>query len=540
MRASLASLSVAALLAIGRPCHAADPAPAPATGTAPAASAVADSLPVTIKLASTAIQAEEVRRAIESELRVAVRVVDVAPSEGLEVAVRWRRATVSFRSKQNETTTRSLDLPANSGQAIEVIALLAGNLARDEASELLSRLAPPPSETPGAAPTPAPAPAQPPAPAPAPAPKEPPKTTDEKKPAPKKKPASKPPPDGLIRGSTAVANLSFYHPVTLLDHTEKRVVNLEAGAAYSRIGALEGAGFTIGYLRVEQHVRGAAGTFGYTRVDGDVRGLQLGGLFTEGHGAVHGLDIANFATLRWGNVDGMQMSGLFGMADDVKGLQLSGLVTLADDVEGAQAALVTVARDVNGVQAEFVGVARDVKGAQLGLVNVAKSVDLQLGLVNVAERVDGAAIGLVSIAGNGYVEPTVYAIGGSRVSYNAGVKFVAGLAYTVLAAGATGTDSDARFRSEVGGGLHVEPPFFRDGPVIDRTAVEFGAHVAHTYLPQSERPTVEEDTLHYRVGVGVRFVRAVWLLGGYDVSHSLSSPASDNIGHGAWGGVAFF
>jgi hypothetical protein len=537
MRASLASLSVAALLAMGFPCHAADPAPAPATGTSPGTSVVADSLPVTIKLVSTPIQTEEIRKAIESELRVAVRVVDVLPSEGLEVAVRWRRATVSFRSKQNETTTRSLDLPANSGQAVEVIALLAGNLARDEASELLSRLAPPPSETATAdAATPEP---QPPAP-PAPEAKEAPKTTDEKKPAPKKTPARKPPSDELIRGSTAVANLSLYHPVTLLDRTEKRVVNLEAGAAYSKIGAIEGAGFTIGYLRVEKHVRGAVGTFGYTRVDGDVRGLQLGGFFTEGHSALRGLDLANFGTLRWGNVVGMQMSGLFGMADDVNGLQLSGLVTLADDVEGAQAALVTVARDVNGVQAELVGVARDVKGAQLGLVNVAKSVDLQLGLVNVAERVDGAAIGLVSIAGNGYVEPTFYAIGGSRVSYNAGVKFVAGLAYTVLAAGATGTDSDARFRSEVGGGLHVEPPLFRDGPVVDRTAVEFGAHVAHTYLPQSERAAGEEDALHYRAGVGVRFLRAVWLLGGYDVSHDLSSPAAENIGHGVWGGVAFF
>jgi hypothetical protein len=539
MRARLASILVAAFLGVGLPCHAADPAPVSATGTAPGAS-VGDSLPVTIKLVSTAIQAEEIRTAIESELRVAVRVVDVPPSEGLEVAIRWRRATVSFRSKQNETTTRSLDLPANSGQAVEVIALLAGNLARDEASELLSRLAPPPS---AATPTDAAAtPESPPPETPAPAPeaKEPPKTSDEKKPAPKKTEAPKPSPDDLIRGSTAVANLSLYHPVTLIDRTEKRVVNFELGAAYSRVGAIEGAGFTIGYLRVEKHVRGAVGTFGYTRVDGDVRGLQLGGFFTEGHGAIHGLDMANFGALRWGNVEGVQMSGFVGRADDVSGLQLSGLVTLADDVEGAQAALVTVAKGVRGVQLEFVGVAQDVRGAQLGLVNVAKSVDFQLGLVNVAERVDGAAIGLVSIAGNGYVQPTAYAIGGSRVSYNAGVKFVAGLAYTVLAAGATGTDSDARFRSEVGGGLHVEPPLFRDGPVVDRTSIEIGAHVAHTYLPQSEQAAGEEDAIHYRVGVGVRFVRAVWLLGGYDVSHDLSSPASDNIGHGAWGGVAFF
>jgi hypothetical protein len=103
-----------------------------------------DSLPVTIKLASTPIQAEALRVAIEAELNVAVRVEDALTEEGLSVNVTWRRATVSFRSKDGQATTRSMNLPANTEQAVEVIALLAGNLARDEASELLARLAPPP------------------------------------------------------------------------------------------------------------------------------------------------------------------------------------------------------------------------------------------------------------------------------------------------------------------------------------------------------------------------------------------------------------
>src|SRR6188768_2558667 len=135
------ALAFVSALAWTIPSAAADDGPAPA----PAAPAPAQALPVTIKLASTPLQAEAIRAAIESELRVPVRLDDVAPDEGLTVSVKWRRATVIYRSRQGETTTRSLDLPANAEQSVEVIALLAGNLARDEASELLARLAPPPS-----------------------------------------------------------------------------------------------------------------------------------------------------------------------------------------------------------------------------------------------------------------------------------------------------------------------------------------------------------------------------------------------------------
>ncbi len=520
-----------------RPCLAADPAPGPAEAPSVAKAQSADTLPVSIKLVSSKIQAEDIRAAIEDELRVGVRVVDTPADEGLSVAVKGRRATVSYRSKKGETA-RSLDLPANTVQAVEVIALLAGNLARDEASELLARLAPPPSESAAATSAETTPPADTPVPeavpAPAPATKAP-----EKKaaPAPAKPPPARPPADELIRDSKA-ANVSLFYPKTLLQNTERRVLKLELGAAYSRVGAVELFGFTFGYLRVDHHVRGFVGAFGHTRVNGEVRGVQMGGFFTEGHAALHGVELGLLGALRWGNVEGVQVSGFFSRAKDVRGVQVSGGVDWAADVSGVQAALVTVARDVDGAQLNLVGVARDVDGAQLGLVNVAKSTDLQIGLVNVAERVDGAAIGLVSIAGNGYIEPTAYAIGGSRGSYNAGMKFVAGLAYTVLAAGTTGTGSDARFRSEFGGGLHVEPPFFRDGPVVDRAALELGAHVANIYRPTSEQDGSEE-ALHARVGLGVRFARTFWAFGGYDVSTPVS-PFAKNIGQGPWAGVAIF
>ena len=513
--------------------------------------ASAEALPVTIKLASTKLEAEAIRAAIESELRVPVRLDDVPPDEGLTVSVTWRRATVSYRSRQGETTTRSLDLPANPEQSVEVIALLAGNLARDEASELLARLAPPPpppEETPATTGEAAPPASEPEKPEPAA------KTEPEKPDAPPKPPA--PPPkqlDGLIRGNPASANLTLWHPLTILPNTEKRALNAEGGLAYSRVGAIEGVGFTVGYLRVEEGVRGAVGSFGWTRVDGDLIGFQWGGLVTEGHGKVRGAEIGELASLRWGNVEGAQVGGLVSYAKNVTGGQLSAMVSYADDVLGGQIGPISIARDVRGGQLNLVGWARDVEGfqlglvnaardidgGQLGLVNVAKTTDFQLGLVNVAERVDGAALGLISIAGNGTIQPIAYGISGTHTSLNAGVKSIAGFAYSQLAVGVMeDTEGKARSRGEGGAGFHFEPNILRKAPVVDRVAFELGVHFSHTSPLGSQASTDQEDFIHYRAGVGFRVAKVFWALVGYDVSHTLSPVGS--VGGGMWAGIAVF
>jgi hypothetical protein len=549
---ALACISLVASITWSAPSRAQDgPAPEPTPSTAPAAEA----LPVTIKLVSTPLQVEAVRAALETELKVPVRVDDVLGDEGLSVAVKWRRTTVSYRAKNGEVTTRSLDLPANSEQAVEVIALLAGNLARDEASELLARLAPPPSPEPEVAPAePAPAEGAPPSPpvesAP---PAEPAKKAEEpEKPRPPpKKPAAKPtPPDALVRDVPLRANLTLWYPTMLLSDTERRVLAGELGLAYSRVGAIEGAGFAGGYLRVERHVRGAIGSFGYTRSGGDVVGFQGGLIASEGQGNLRGGELALFGTLRWGNVQGLQMATLVTTAKNVTGAQVSSGVSIGDDVRGAQVALVSVARDVTGAQLELAGFARDVQGgqlglvnagrdvdgAQLGLVNVARSVDVQLGLVNVAKRVDVASLGLVSIAGNGYVEPTVYGIFGDRDSMNAGVKFVAGYTYSLLSIGGTDElNGDLHTRTEAGGGVHYEPKAFRDGPIVDRVAVELGGHVGHTWANAVE----EEDILHYRASAGLRLFGLLWLFVGYDLSHDLV-PFGKDVGEGSFVGLSLF
>ena len=92
------ALALVSALAWTAPSVAAEDVPASASEKA-----VAEALPVTIKLASTPLQAEAIRAAIEAELRVAVRLDDVPPDEGLSVSVKWRRATVSYRSRQGSS-----------------------------------------------------------------------------------------------------------------------------------------------------------------------------------------------------------------------------------------------------------------------------------------------------------------------------------------------------------------------------------------------------------------------------------------------------
>ena len=71
------------------------------------ATPASDALPVTIKLVSTKLEAEAIRSAISSELRVAVRLEDSLVDEGLAVTVKWRLSA-------ERPPTQAADTPAGS------------------------------------------------------------------------------------------------------------------------------------------------------------------------------------------------------------------------------------------------------------------------------------------------------------------------------------------------------------------------------------------------------------------------------------------
>jgi hypothetical protein len=536
---------------------------------------VAESLPVALELVSTPLTAKEVESALASELRVPVKVTTRPSPKGLAIAVKWRRATVSFVNDGGEKTTRSINLPADRAQSLEIIALLAGNLARDEAGELLERLTP--AEPPPAPPAPPPAETAEPAPEPAEKAVAPTKEKEElPKPPPSKKqglppppklpppPAPLPPPDlaKLIRDENASFNLSLWYPTTLLSETDRRVIHGELGLAYSRIGALEGAALTLGYLRVEQQHVGFSSTLGWNRVDGKVLGVQMAAIGTEGHGNLRGYETSSLLALRWGKVEGAQTATLFARAEDVIGLQASavaarardvqgvqassvavsrdfmgiqaGVVAASNDIQGVQAGVVSMARDVKGFQASVVGAARDVDGVQAGVVNVAKSAEMQIGVVNVAERIDVASLGVVSIAGNGRVQPFVMAGYLPDASVNVGVRFVAGYGFTQFAFGQE--LDETRFRIEGGGGFHYEVE--RDDIGVEAVAAELSGHYSNTYQGDHTFEGDQVGRVHYRLGAHVMVVKPAWIMGGIELSHRV--PVEGDAAFGGWIGASLF
>src|SRR5262245_34320368 len=125
------------------------------------ASAEATPIAVDVQPPDGRIPADAVREAIARELGVPTVPLESEPfSAVLLITIEaGDQATVLYRDATGEME-RTVDLPGDPGPAVEMIALLCGNLARDQASELVRRFA-------RAAPTVEPAPI---APAPAPPP----------------------------------------------------------------------------------------------------------------------------------------------------------------------------------------------------------------------------------------------------------------------------------------------------------------------------------------------------------------------------------
>ncbi len=517
MRATLLVSAMLTSLVLAAPVRA-QPAPAPSSNP-PAPAETKAALLASIEVENTELDRETIRAAIESELRVAVETSETPPPVGLKVKVRARRATVAFTNEQRQTTTRTLELPLDRAHSAELIALLAGNLARNEASELLTKLRPAPEPTPPPSePAAVESEAEPAEEHPAPPATEPSRPTPQKQKAEAPAPAPKTQPTPGLE--PLLFNLTFFHPITLFPHTEQRELNFEFGFAYSRIGALDGLALTIGAQRVEQRARGVVVSVFWTRVGGDMRGLELGAIVSESYGDLRGVDVAGITAFRSGDVNGLQSAGIVSLARDVHGADLA-TVAIAHDVEGFHGGAVAVAHEVDGVQAAAVSVSHATRGLSMGVVNVAREVHgLQLGLVNVDDQVKGEALGLVTIAKNGRVQPTAWDYFGGGASFNLGVKFAVNHLYSQLAVGKL--HSTGQFRDEVGGGYHTEFQSFK------RLALDLGVHVSETYSGDGATfGTVEQHRLHYRAGLDVQIADPLWLRAGFDLSHDLTNFGTD-------------
>lgn len=411
---------------------------------------------LTVDVGKSGLDAAKIREEIAKELRgVNVSSTPVADAAGkLDVRVGDTSVKMTYETADGRRLERVVQRPKDASEDLEVIALLAGNLARDEASDLLGELGPKPDADAGSTPpseteTP-PVEAAPPKP----------KLEPKKAPAKLEKPSTKPVTKPRVRKKQLrhdYANLSLYHPTALHPDSQLYEFNFELGLVYSRIGALSGVGVTVGALHIDEKAEGVGVSAFWTSTRGGADGLFASGLFTTSEGRLRGMEGAGLFNHRLGPVKGLQGAGIFNRADDVEGLQGAGIVNLARKVDGMQGAGIVNVADgrLRGFQGSTVNVAEDVVGVQAGAVNVARNVQgLNIGLVNVANRVDGLSLAPISILSKNRTQALAFT--DTVAVTNIGVKYDTGPLYSLFTLGGTpGSKTDQKWGGGGAVGVHV-------------------------------------------------------------------------------------
>ncbi len=362
----------------------------------------------------TGLTAEQLRAAISAELgvEVALEAPGVTGRATVTVKVDGAQAKVTFATG-GRAVERPVKLPKAAPQALEVIVLIVGNLARDEAGELIAELhvkvTVAGSASPGVSASasasasaevsaePAPVVTPPPVPKPVVV-------------APKPTPVG-PPKQCSWKGSVLGAD---FLPGVGSSTTEdgRHAVRV---ASFNAVG-----GVSHGLSGVE-----IGGVFNIET--GFVCGVQIGGAVNVVGGDVHGVQIGGAVDVVSGNVTGVQVAGAFGLANDFVGVQVGGGVAVGRDLQGGQlGGGVALARDLKGVQlTSGFGLARNVVGVQVGSFVVANElVGAQLGAVNAAFTLRGAQLGTVNYANNVH--------GAQLGAVNIGAGRVAGLQLGVV------------------------------------------------------------------------------------------------------------
>ncbi len=511
-------------------------------------------LVVQVQGATDTLQADAVRREIARELGTSVS--STAPESGaadvleIRIAQQPLRAEVVFRSKAGKQVVRSMALPSDPDRATETIALLAGNLVRDEAAELLRALeaargsranettAATGATTSGAAAS---------------------KDAAANKDAaaskgaaankdaaasaqgnaagataklnPAVSNASAPSNESAPKVTPAVAtpaleesfiDLAFFYPISYPEKPLQKRFRLELGLLYGRIGALEGAGFVAGVSRVQHHVHGA----------------QFAGIVNWNQGEMRGVSISGAVTWTAGNAHGFTGAGAFSMIRGTShGLMLAPVV-VAGSLDGAQGGAVSVAGDGRGAQAGVVNVAGDLNGLQLGLLNLGGKVSgAQIGLINVSDEIDGAPVGLINISGK--TDYSAVAYSSLQFPVNAAFKMRNGYVFSEVGGGfAFGREVGdkkrntdvARMGAFLGGHLATGPLFFEP-------AVGFDTELPTTSSSANER----QGVVRYRVAIGWQPVPAFALLAGAELRQEIpEDTGTSRLDWDAFAGVALF
>jgi hypothetical protein len=400
--------------------------------------AVADPGPLAVVVRG-APDAASVRARIASELGAPIVAIDRCTGACLEISITGSTANVAYTTADGVTRARLLELGSEKAQWPIVIALLAGNLARDEAADVLAQLPPPPAPAPEA---PEQGPVLPP---------------DAEAPQVVIPPAVAPRPP--------VAYPAPY-PMDLLYEQRRE----EMAIAVGLVPGLSTDGLRIGRVRHLVSFHGLAGISGGSEllafsgladvqrgtVNGvqlsgiasvarDLRGVQVGGILAIAERG-GGVQVGGIAAATRGRAD-FQLGGIGAIADSSSLAQIGGVATLARHSASTQVAgIAAFAGDNSDFQlggigvltrgrahVQVAGIAAVAGGAELqvagiaavsrgeghiqiggiatsagvanvqvaGIANVADRVrGVQVGTVNIARRVEGLQVGVVNIGGN--------------------------------------------------------------------------------------------------------------------------------------------
>ncbi|XXX71917.1 hypothetical protein WMF30_30155 [Sorangium sp. So ce134] len=388
-----------------------------AAATAPPARALAEEpraagVDLVVDGAPWTLDPDAVRAAVEREIGAGVTLSRAATAGRPTLVLRGEpdgRVTLSYSAADDRRIERTIDVPGDPDRAAEAIALLAGNLVRDEAAELAAAFGKRPAEAPPAA---QPEPTAPPAPPAAAAQAAPPRAAQATQPARPEPPrCSLPGAKNILLGADVFpfvgtstvdgTNVVRRYSLNLAGGTTAGVSGLELGVGVNIVSSfLCGAQFAAGANLVLGPARGAQLAAGLN-VARSLSGAQVGS-FNVAAGPVSGAQggVLNVAA---GAVDGAQLGAINVAAGPSADLQIgvaNAAVSDATDVQiGGANLAVGAATDLQiGVANVAAGKST---GTQISLINVAAgaSTDVQIGLVNVATgKVEGMQIGLVNYA----------------------------------------------------------------------------------------------------------------------------------------------
>lgn len=245
------------------------------------------------------------------------------PPSRAAITVRYREHELHVRAvhARERVLERSVKAEGDDEAVRHEAVLLAGNLARDEAKELLDALAArqprPPAERPFA----------------------PPPASAEREPE-----------------ETLPITAAFFYPLATNWGRPNVTSYVDLSLWYGRVGRIAGAQVGTTVVQASRAVSGAQVAGFGAIAGGPVDGAQVAGVFTLATGSTHGAQVAG----------GMNLA-----TRDLVGAQVAP-INIASSIEGAQLGVFNLGRHVRGAQVGVINVADRVDGAQVGVISLSR------------------------------------------------------------------------------------------------------------------------------------------------------------------------